>query len=278
MAAVSLSVAIASRGGGVTALLLGSLVAAALGTAAQSLVCSRLLPGWFFAPPLHREERRAVFEFGAFSCLQSVGWLLFSYIDRLVVARSLGSESLAVYAICVQLAQQLHALPANAFAFVVPRVSRRLEGGDGPGLQRLYLRWMALAVLGVSIPTAVLVAAARPILCRWMGCSFASGAVPVLSVLCVGYAVLGFGLVPQNVLVGMGRVRAVALLNLLGGVLSVSVTAAITPAFGLEGAAAARLFYSPSLVAMCVLAWKSLHAPPKISAATFGYRASRAER
>src|SRR5205807_1118477 len=83
--------------------------------------------------------------------------------DVLLIGAILGSTQLAYYAVCVQLAQQVHALPAAAFSFLFPLVSGRSETSARSGLKALFGRYVAWNVLLAAALAAPLIFLGRPI-------------------------------------------------------------------------------------------------------------------
>jgi O-antigen/teichoic acid export membrane protein len=59
------------------------------------------------------------------------------------------------------------------------------------------------------------------------------------------FIVLALNIVPHNVLLALGQVQFVSSVNIVGGVVSLLVAAALIPSIGLVGAAIGRLLYGP---------------------------------
>ena len=64
--------------------------------------------------------------FGKWMWMQTLGGLLFSVVDRLVVGAAFGASDLARYSICMQLAQLVHGVQATALQPIFPWVTARL--------------------------------------------------------------------------------------------------------------------------------------------------------
>jgi O-antigen/teichoic acid export membrane protein len=242
-ATVGVAVVLVALGYGVVEILLATLTVSAAGAATQAILSRRLVEGLSFWPLLDRAALRKVFGFGMYSWIQGVGGVIFGQVYLLLIGALLGSAELTYYVVPVQLAQQIHALPAAAFSFVFPLVSNRYESKGRGGLRTLFLRCAflnALAAAGLAIP---LIFFSRPVLSLWMGTDFAAQADVLLAILAVAYAVLSINVVPHNTLLGLGQVRFVSMVNLAGGMLSVVGAAALLPLIGLNGAAVGQLLY-----------------------------------
>jgi O-antigen/teichoic acid export membrane protein len=186
--------------------------------------------------------------------LQALAGVVFSYADRFLIASMLGTAPVAIYVLCVQVAQPIHGLCAAAFNFVFPHISSRHEAGEIDGPLRVF-RLASLISLALSLVFALpLVLFGNPLLAFWMGRQVAQEGHVVLALLAVAYALIALNTVPHYALLAFGRVRLVAGLNLGSGLLLVVLIAVLVPFFGLIGAALGRIGYSillvvPSLVA-----------------------------
>jgi len=258
IANIAVAVLLVILGYGVLQILLGTLAVTSVGTLTQAVLSRRLVEGLSIRPLLDRAALREVFGFGIYSWVQGLGGMIFGQVDLLLIGAILGSRQLAYYAVCVQLAQQIHGLPAAAFAFLFPLISSRYEQTGRAGMHELFRRYMALNVVFAAVLAAPLILFGRPILSLWMGSDFASHAHALLAILAVAYALLSINVVPHYTLLGLGQVRFVSIANLAGGVLSLIGVAALLPVIGLNGAGVGRLLYGPVVSANCVRAMRSL--------------------
>lgn len=252
------AVLLVAAGYGLVEILLSTIVVSVAGVAAQVILSRRLVAGLSLWPLLDRAALRELFGFGMYSWAQGLGGMIFSQADFLLIGAILGSTQLAYYAVCVQLAQQIHGLPAAAFSFLFPLISSRYERNGRTGLKELFGRCVALNVVFAAVLAAPLVFWGRPILTLWMGREFASHAYVLLAILAVAYALLSINVVPHNTLLGLGQVRFVSIVNLAGGVLSLIGVAALLPVIGLNGAGVGRLLYGPVISVNYIRAARSL--------------------
>jgi O-antigen/teichoic acid export membrane protein len=161
----------------------------------------------------------------------------------LIVGALLGAAPLAAYTICTQLAQQVHALPAAAMAFLFPMVSRRLGAGDAAGVLRARRASIGAALLIIAVLGALLAAGADPILRLWMGGAFADDYGRLFVWLVAAYALVALNVAPHFLLLGHGDARYLSLLGLAGGATSLLVMLYLIPAYGLLGAVAGKACY-----------------------------------
>jgi len=257
IATIGAAVLLVAAGYGLVEILLSTITVGLAGTVAEIILARRLVAGLSLWPLLDRAALREVIGFGMYSWVQALGGMIFSQVDLLLIGAILGSTQLAYYAVCVQLAQQIHGLPAAAFAFLFPLISGRVESGR-TGLKELFRRYVALNVVFAAVLAAPLIFWGRPILTLWMGAEFASHAFVLLAILAAAYALLSINVVPHNTLLGLGQVRFVSIANLAGGVLSLIGVAALLPVIGLNGAGIGRLLYGPVISLNYVRAARSL--------------------
>jgi len=258
IATVGGAVALVAAGYGLVEILLNTLAVTLVGTVAQVILSRRLVAGLTLWPLLDRAALREVFGFGMYSWVQGLGGMIFGQADLLLIGAILGSTQLAYYAVCVQLAQQIHGLPAATFSFLFPLISSRYENSGRAGLRKLFRRYVTLNVVFAAVLAAPLILWGRPILTLWMGAEFASHASVLLAILGAAYALLSMNVVPHNTLLGLGQVRFVSIANLAGGALSLIGVAALLPVIGLNGAGVGRLLYGPVISMNFIRATRSL--------------------
>jgi O-antigen/teichoic acid export membrane protein len=237
------AVVLAAVGRGVVAIMIATLFWSALVVVLQAVAARRVVGPLNPCPTFEKTALAEVFSFGCFSWLQSLAAVAFGYADRFLVAAMLGTTPVAIYVLCVQVAQPIHGLAAAAFNFIFPHISSRYEAGEVHGPRRVF-RLALLASTGLSIALAApLILFGKPLLTVWMGSEFAKQAYIVLAVLTVAHIFLAINIVPHYTLLALGSVRFVSTVNVLGGIASLGAVALFIPRFGLVGAAFGRLLY-----------------------------------
>lgn len=237
------AVGLAALGRGVAAIMLATLFWSALVVVLQALAARRVTGLGIPFPAFEIAALAEVASFGCFSWLQALAGVVFNYADRFLIAAMLGTAPVAIYVLCVQVAQPIHGLAAAAFNFMFPHLSSRHEAGETEGPRRVF-GLALLSSLGLSITLAApLVVFGKPLLTLWMGAQFAREACVVLALLAVAHLILALNIVPHYTLLALGDVRFVSLVNVLGGIVSLGAVALFIPPFGLVGAAIGRLLY-----------------------------------
>lgn len=225
-----------------TPVLVASATALALSGIAKGLAASRCLGVGFLAPRLGEGSMvRAVLRFGVWNWVSAIGSLLFVHADRLLIGSLLGAQPLGYYTVCVQLAQQVHALPAAAMSFLFPLISRKAQAGD-TGNFRTVRNYGVAANLTLSFALGVGMFALGPTFLKlWMGADFAARSVDILPWLTAAFLVLSVNVAPYFLLLGQDQARYVSVTSLMGGGIGIAMSFILIPLFGLAGAAAARL-------------------------------------
>jgi len=253
------AVLLVGTGYGVVAIMLATAVAVALGAVLQARVIRRIVPTISFCPYVDRSAWKEIFGFGFYTWAQNVGGLLFGQVDRFLIAAFLGTAAVAYYSICMQLAQPVHGLLAAAFNFLFPHISARSEAKDSAeDLQHLFWTAAGLNIVLAVLLCLPLVVLGKTILSLWMGPGFARESALLLALLAVAFCMLSINVVPHFTLLGLGKVRFVSVVNLIGGVLSLAAAAVLIPTVGLTGAAVGRLLYGPVITLNYLKVAKSL--------------------
>jgi O-antigen/teichoic acid export membrane protein len=248
------AVVFAAVGNGVVAIMGATLFWSALVVALQAIAARRVIGRLNLFPTFERTALGEVLSFGCFSWLQALAGVVFSYADRFLVAAMLGTTPVAIYVLCVQVAQPIHGLAAAGFNFVFPHISSRHGAGETHGPRRVFRRSLLTSLalsLALALPVVML---AKPILRLWMGKQVADEGHLVLALLAVAYALMALNVVPHYALLAFGRVRLIAGLNLSSGIFLTLLMALLVPAFGLAGAATGRIVYSLLLAIPYLLA------------------------
>ena len=184
-----------------------------------------------------------IFHFAKWGWIQGLGGLLFGIADRALVGSLLGAADLAHYSVALQLAQQIHALPAAGLSVLFPSVSRNLQGNPNFSLWKTTKLAITGNLLFSSALTIALLMFGKQILSLWLGTGEAEASSDVLWYLAIASWFLAINVVPHFILLGTGRARFVAISNLAAGVLSLSAMVVLGRSHGLIGIGLARIVY-----------------------------------
>jgi O-antigen/teichoic acid export membrane protein len=232
----------AGAGYGLRAILTWAMVTMALGTLVEVGLVRRLTGGRSLRPVLDLGRLREVWGFGLWSWVQGIAGTLFGQADRLIIGAFLGPSVVAYYAVCLQLAQQIHLLPTVAASFLFPLVSELHERGKAE-LLGLYLASSRIIMAVAGGVAVALIVCGRPLLEVWLGASFAGQAANILAALSGSYALFAANsIAPFYFMNGSGRVREQAIISLGSGTITTAAAFPLILGFGVVGIAFSRTF------------------------------------
>jgi O-antigen/teichoic acid export membrane protein len=230
---------------GVFGIMAATAIFLALALALQLFQLSRLLGPGVLAPSFDRDALTALLGFGVFTWLQAVAGVAFAQADRLITGMYLGAATVALYALCAQLAQPIYGMAAAGLHFLFPYVSARTAPDSLQRVRRAIVVAFAANLLVVATGACVLLFFGGRLLSAWVGSSVAQAGAPVLPPLVWSTAAQGLSITGTYTLLALGRVRWVTFLNLAGGAAMLLAAPLLVPRFGAQGMATARLFYGP---------------------------------
>jgi O-antigen/teichoic acid export membrane protein len=214
------------------------------GLGLQLIRLKRLLGADSLMPAFDRGAMHALLGFGIFSWLQAVSGVVFSQVDRLTLGVSLGAAAVASYALCAQMAQPIFGFAASGLHFLFPYLSNRSASMSPAALRRSLLIAFAFNLVFVAVSAGALLLLGNRILYTWAGTEIARSAAPIMPVIVWSSALLGLNVTATYALLALGRVRIVTGFNLASGAIMLLLMIYLTPRFGIEGIAFARLSYA----------------------------------
>ena len=163
------------------------------------------------AEPLTRQLSSA----GAWLWIGMLSGIVFYAFDRWFVGAYLGSQALAAYAVCSQIAQLPHAFVSAAGQTLVPWAGRRSDRIGNLDVRRSARTVMLWAATVAALPAAVLLVLLEPLLELWISAEFAAEHLALARGLTVVSLLLCLNVPSYFMLLGFGRVRALTLLGAL---------------------------------------------------------------
>jgi O-antigen/teichoic acid export membrane protein len=228
-------------------------------TSAKMIAAQRQFSDGWLWPKWSPDQTSKAFRFGRWIWLQSAGSLMFAVMDRTLIGALLGAEALAKYAVALQLAQQIQTIPAAGAQVLFPAIAKRVEVGQD--WRRLAMvATLAMGVLGLA--GAILLIAFGPWFLRlWVGRAMSAAVGSLLIPLSIGYLTLSFSAAPHHVLMGAGRVKLVAVVTIIAGVIAASVTPWSIHRWGLVGAPFGRVAYGVVALWLVAAMWQMARFP-----------------
>lgn len=236
------AVALALKGYGLAAILWATLLFGIVSLAGQSYLAHNVLQAaglWSVVPIA--DGIREVSSFGAYTWMKSTLGVAIGYGDRLLVAGMLGTGPLAFYTLCNQLTQPIHALIASAFNFTFPNFSAQSASGRWSETRLNYRLAAGVAATTIVAICVAMIVGARLILRIWLGAAFAAQYHDLFVTMVIGNGLLSLSVVPHYAALAFGRSRALLLVNLAGGIMSMGCGYLLIQRLGLIGAGMAKI-------------------------------------
>ena len=234
----------------VTVVLGATFVANGIALSIQMRQLKRLLGGGLLTPIVDSVTTKALLGFGVFTWMQAAAGLMAGQVDRLAAGFALGASAVAVYTICVQLTQPIYGVTAAGLHFLFPLLASGSARSSHPRLRRCIAVALAANFTFVAIGLASLLLFGRFILRHWVGITMADAAAEILPAAAWGSALSALAVTGCYTLLAMGRPKAVAFLNIAGGLAMAGALPVLIPRFGLAGVAYGRLL--PGCMALLV--------------------------
>lgn len=222
------------------------LVATALimmvGTAIQ-LHQARVLIGTAIWPKLWPGETRILYGRGVFIWVQTLGAIIFSRLDRILLGVYLGALAVAPYSLCMQFAHPIYGLTGAALNFLFPYLSSRLASQTPAAFRQTLMKAFAVNVALVAIPTVLLLMFGERIIGIWAGASVAKSAAPILPPIVLGAALVGLSVTGVYAVQALKLFRPVAYINLTGRATMLLPMIWLLRHEGIAGLAVSQLLY-----------------------------------
>jgi O-antigen/teichoic acid export membrane protein len=208
------------------------------------------LQGHLFATgvAVARRHLQGLWNYGLWVTVTGVVGPLMVYGDRFFVSAAVGAEQLPMYAIPQDVLLRLLLIPMALTGALLPRLAAMGVAETAAAYRQTYRR-VGVTMLAICVLCAAM---AYPALALWISGQFATQALPVVLVLCVGVWVNSLASVPYTLLHAKGNPRLTALFHMAELVLYLLALWLLSSRYGLLGAALAW-------VARVALDWLLLH-------------------
>lgn len=200
-----------------------------------------------------KDTLRELFNFGIFSFIADVGMQLVFYTDSLVIGIFIGTTAITLYNIGLMLAEHSSNLMKQFGRVMSPDLLKYSGGGNLAETRWLIVKSTRFLML-VAVPLFVgLVMLGRDFIFLWMGPGYEESAV-VLSFLAISQLGATASLSCWTTLVGLGRVKFLAIIALIEGILNISLSILFVTMFhlGITGVALGTLIPMLGLTRMLV--------------------------
>lgn len=245
-------------GRGVDWLLGSTLTLSSIGLVLQLRSLKKQTGAHSLIPSLQWSDIATLVEQGRYTWMVAAAGVVFSYTDRIVLGLVQGAAPVAWYALCVQIAQPVYGLAANALHFQFPHLARvrgLLSASEFRAQVRAAQRVNLLMVSAFAAGAYFLGELALHLIDRRISAS--SGRL--LTIVVISYALLGASVTATYALFAIRRAAAVAWTMLFGAVLMMGSMLPLLGWWGAEGMAVARSLFGATCLLLYVPLWRALH-------------------
>jgi O-antigen/teichoic acid export membrane protein len=240
---------------GIVGLAWMSLVANALGLAGGLvLLRSEVGGGCLCTADVSRAACRTLFSFGIVSFIGTVGWYFAYSSNALVIGATLRAEDIAHFGLAVNVITILSGMVSAVAATLMPLASDYEARGDLGRIRNIFYHGTQFTLLLVLPLVLVLLVQGPDLLSLWVGPDFGMKSGRILQILMIAHLPVIANGPSQQIAIGAGLQRPVALMAVFQGVLILPLSYGLCRTLGVVGAAVASLVVS---VAVQVIVWPS---------------------
>jgi O-antigen/teichoic acid export membrane protein len=221
---------------GIVVLLVASRAA---GLVAWGSVALRVLPALRTRPVLRRELVRPLFSFSGWLGLSSILYAVTSSMDRLLIGSLITVEAVTFYSAPYEAINRVGVVPGSLSMVLFPAFSFLDAGGRRDRAESLFARSTKFLLLSTGPFFILLLFFAGDLLRLWLGPAFAVQSAFVVKILAAGFLVNTVIAVPNNYLIGIGRVDVAPKYQAVELVAFTALTWAGAKLWGIKGVAAA---------------------------------------
>lgn len=244
---VGLTVVLLRSGWRLTGLALATNPLSVLFNLLRAFLCFRVVPGLRVTlSRFSRESLREICGFGFFNFVVNAAERVFVYAGTLVIGIFLSAAAITYYSIAANLIPYFMALITAVLWTLTPYATTCDARGDREALRALLLKGTRGTLLLASIVGGGLIFLGRDFIRVWMGERFVSGetypsSAVILGLLAISGLVRSFEGCGRQILLGMRRVRLLAMLAILEVALNLLVSSLLVGPLGILGVALGTL-------------------------------------
>ena len=224
-------------GHGIVALAVINLVTEVATQLAKLAACAWLAPGLRLSPRLVRlESARVIFGYGAWNFAMTMGGVVVNQGLPLIIGAMLGVALVTTYSLAQRLLHYVTSLGVRGAEVFIPVATALHAQADRPRQQRLLLEGglYSLVLALFFVPAFLLLG--RPFIALWVGPEFDLSAL-LLTTFILGEVIPFSQYLSRSVLLGLGRLRMLGLISIVGAVVTITAAAFVARPFGLVGIA-----------------------------------------
>ncbi len=228
---------LAWKGYSVALVVLSTVLARILATAAYGIVLIRLLPGLRLLGIRELHGLAKLVRFGSWVTVSQLVSPLLVYLDRVLIGSFLSLAAVTMYTVPTEVMTRLRVIPSSLVTTLYPAFSQRGVEGQEAQLERLYEGSVRYLVLLLVPPILFLVVLGSDLFGLWMGTRFAQQTTAVVQILAVGVLANALAYVPYSLLQAVGRPDLTGKFHLAEFAFYLVFCTVLIPRWGIAGAA-----------------------------------------
>jgi O-antigen/teichoic acid export membrane protein len=221
----------------------------------------RILPALRTRPTFRRDLVRPLFSFSGWLGLSGILYAVTTSIDRLLIGSLLTIEAVTFYSAPYEALNRIGVVPGSLSMVLFPAFSFLDGGGRTERTESLFARSIKFLLLSTGPILILLAFFAGDFLRLWLGPDFAAQSTFVVILLAAGFLVNTVTVVPNNYLMGIGRVDIAPKYQAVELAAFTAMTWAGAKLAGIQGVAAASAL---RLVAFSVFLMAASFRPGRI--------------
>ena len=238
---------LAIEGFGVRSLMVWAVAVSVTSTVVLLLKCRPLLPAIHWHLSFNRPIISSVVRFGGAVTVYGALGSLISLAERVTVSRYCGTAAVTYYSVPMLIGIYIHGATAALTLVVFPLASQAVALKDIERLKRLYTQAFKYVAPLIALAVTLSVVGGNAALTIWIGPAFAVHAKGLFAIHALTYGIIAFGIIPWQVIEGMGYPGWNAKLAIIWAVIAIPAMLILTPHIGIRGPAIARLLSVTSI-------------------------------
>jgi O-antigen/teichoic acid export membrane protein len=229
-------------GFGLNVILVFAIISVCLGITAFATEIKRIfsIRGSIFGFEFSELKPAASFSFWAW--VQGTSGSIFNQTDKILVASIISVSNVAIYVVCLQVAQLIQALIAAATAFLFPVASNLVALNKNQNIGAIFHQVLAVVIPIVIAMTAFLYLSAETLLVHFFSEEFAQKGTTLLQLQVLVFSGTALTAGPYYLMNGAGLIKINVLFASASAILILLLSPMMIEKYGLIGGGYARLF------------------------------------
>lgn len=205
------------------------------------ITAHQLMPGIPLLPKLDKEAWKKSFHYGGWQTVSQVGGILAQQAEKYVMGVILSTASVGIYNVVLNIEQKVYTLVHKLAEVLFPMFSA-LSNDTNERKANILIKSSWITTTAAVCLLVSVVPFAHPLIRLWMkNPEIANSGSLVLQVMCIAGAFGSATTAGYFFLLGIGKTQKITYISILTGGVTVAVSLAVLPVYGLAGAGISAL-------------------------------------